>query len=71
MKLFIYDEKHERVNGELDLGDISDTENQLLEKVIAFLDKENITDRYGSLELANGYSYYADFEDEFPVVLWE
>lgn len=53
MKLFSYDEKHHRVNAELDLGELSLEQLELVNKIIDFIDARGITNRYSSLKLAD------------------
>lgn len=63
MKLFIHDEKHEQINGSLELGNLSVESLALLEKIVEFLDSEGITDRYKRLVFADGYKQtYPDGE---------
>jgi hypothetical protein len=57
MKLFIHDEKHETLLAELDLGELTDLEEKLLHKVVDFLDREGVTNRYNELVLAHSYEY--------------
>lgn len=52
MKLFYYDRKHELIHDQLNLGDLSIKEQELIEKIISFLKKTGITDgRYKDLIL--------------------
>ncbi len=60
MKLFHHDDKHDRINGELDLGDISFKEQQLLKQVIAFLAQQGVTNRRQNVTLAKTYSVHCD-----------
>lgn len=65
MKLFIYDQKHEQVHGELDLGELDDKQVVLLETVVKFLDEQKITDRYKTLTIAESFKInYDDGESE-------
>lgn len=57
MKLYLYDEKHEQVFGELDLGKLSKDEAVLLDKVIDFLGSMGITSRYKRLVVSESYKY--------------
>jgi len=52
MKLFIYDEKHQAINGEMDL---SITERKKIQEILDFLDRNRITNRYKRLVIAKGY----------------
>jgi hypothetical protein len=70
VKLFNFDNKHEWVNGELDLGIITESEKALLQKVIDFLEIEGITNRYKTLMLAEKYSIDFVEDDDFPVVVF-
>ena len=63
MKLFNYDEKHQRVNAELDLGELSLKELELINKIIDFIDERGITNRYNTLELADSWNYVRDEGD--------
>jgi len=69
MKLFIHDQKHEKINGELDLGEINDKEKELVEKTIAFLETNNITNRYCQLRLAN--KAVVEYQDGEPEVIFD
>lgn len=51
MKVFQTDEKHNRVNEELDLGEISEKEEQLIEKVLEFVNTH--TNRYNQYRIGN------------------
>ena len=65
MKLFLYDQKHEQIHGEIDLGKIDDKQAVLLEKVIKFLDGQRITNRYKTLIVAESFKItYEDGEPE-------
>ena len=63
MQLFIYDEKHEQVPGAIDLGNLTQHEEAIVQKIIAFLDSKQITDRYKRLILANRYRLSFDSGD--------
>lgn len=52
MKLFNFDEKHQQVNGEVDLGSLTQKERELVEKVLAFIPQ----DRYQSYILASSFT---------------
>lgn len=68
MKLFLYDDKHDHVFGELDLGVVSPETNELIEKIISFLEENGITDRYKNIVLGQSYTRELDPEtDEFFV----
>ena len=62
MKLFIYDEKHERVLDELELDPLTPDQADLLHAVIEFLGRNRLTDRYSRLVIANGYETVLDEE---------
>jgi hypothetical protein len=65
MKLFLYDEKHHQVYDMIDLGELSNKEIILLQKVAYFLGKNAITDRYKSLVVADSYTQtYPEDESE-------
>lgn len=55
MKLFQYDSKHDRVISELDLGELSDEQNALLDKVLEWMETRLFT-RYNSAVLAESYT---------------
>ncbi len=69
MKLFIHDEKHERINGELDLGEITDKEKELIQKTIDFLESNEITNRYCQLKLAN--KAVVEYQEGEPEVIFD
>lgn len=62
MKLFNYDEKHERVNGELDLGELTPSESKLLDKIVAWMGDQGFTSRYQQLEIAERYEVDYDHD---------
>lgn len=50
MRLFHYDIKHVRLNGVIDLGNLSEREIALINKVIGFVAEQGLTDgRYRNL----------------------
>ena len=53
MKLFLYDEKHQQLIDNLDLGNLSNEEIAQINKIIDFLEDNHILDRYKNLTLAN------------------
>ena len=71
MKIYNHDEKHGRVNGELDLGNLSVDQLDVLQKVICFLQDQEVSSRYHSIVLADNYSIYYDEEDGESNVIWE
>ncbi len=71
MKLFIYDEKHDRVNGVLDLGSLAKNEEEIVEKIIEWLDMEEITTRYHRLVLAESFKMVIDEVGEDPQVKFD
>ena len=66
-KLFIHDEKHEQVIGELDLGEITKKEEILIGKIIKFLADNELTDRYKRLVLAEDFKRIYENKDIFEV----
>lgn len=67
MKLYLYDQKHETILSELPLP--KNVDRKTIDRIIAFLDSNGITNKYKQLVLANGYTrecedgeYYIDFE---------
>lgn len=69
MKLFIYNEKDETVNGEIDLGTISITEVALLEKVFEWLGYKGITNSYHDLVLAD--NFHQTYEDGESIIVFK
>lgn len=67
MKLFNYDDKHQNVNGELNLGALTPDEEKLLGKVIAFLGEQGLTSRYHGLVLAESFDRKVDEEGESSI----
>lgn len=51
MKVFAVDEKHSSVNAELDLGDISVHERELIGQVLSFINEKQ--SRYNQYALGN------------------
>lgn len=70
MKLFNYDEKHERVNGELDLGELTPSESKLLDKIVAWMGDQGFTSRYQQLEIAERYEVDYDHDAGESFVLF-
>lgn len=65
MKLFYYNEKDQQIIDNLDLGELSPKEENLINKVIDFLNKTSIIDqRYKCLELCEGANYAIDENSE-------
>ncbi len=52
MKLYIHDEKHEQILGQLDLGSLTNDEAVLLEKILLFLEKKGVSYSYQRLVIA-------------------
>jgi hypothetical protein len=69
MKLFLYDEKHESVIDELDLGNLDAATTAMFEQVIGFLDWNKVTGRYRRLVVADRYR--VEYEDDFASVVFE
>lgn len=69
MKLFLFDTKHQQVVGSLEVGKLCTTEVELINKVIAFLEDQQITDgRYKNLALADDIEIvYEDNEPELVI----
>ncbi len=69
MKLFLYDTKHQQVNGSTDLGNLTDSEVALVNKVIAFLYDQLILDgRYRSITLAEDIDVIYDEQEPLLVI---
>lgn len=71
MKLYVHDEKHQNVNGELNLGEVSEKEAAMIKKIMDFLGEQGMSHRYARLVLANNYTVTYDKEDGFPTVKFE
>jgi len=71
MKLFHYDDKHDRVLGEIDLGRLSESEEVLLRRVLDWLDYQQVTTRYSSLMLAEAARTEYDEENGFERVYFD
>jgi len=67
MKLFLYDEKHEAVHGELDLGKLNSDQIVFLQKIVKFLDEQGVTSRYRQLKIADNYTVEGDYEERIVV----
>ncbi len=63
MKLFLYDEKHENINGELELTNIDQAKT-----IINFLKEKHLTDRYNSLIIASSYTVQYDDNKEKLII---
>lgn len=50
MKLYLYDQKHERVDAEMDVENIEE-----VQRIIDFLWQHDVLNRYQSLTLAKSY----------------
>ena len=70
MNLYLYDEKHEQI---LDIIPVTNAANRVTEEVIEdiidFLDKHNVTNRYKRLVLAN--SFKQDVVDGESIITFE
>jgi hypothetical protein len=62
MKLYLYDKHHDNINGQMELPENYD--QNLLMKVIKFLEEKNILDDYGTLIIAEEYEVEYDEESE-------
>lgn len=71
MKLVIYDGKHERVNDELELGKLTAENEKFIQKIIGFLDKNGMTDRYKQLLVIENYKQWYDEEYGYNRVEFE
>lgn len=67
MKLFIYDEKHEEVHAEFDLGNLFPNELEPLARSIYFINNFH-NNRYSTLVLAEGYKRSYDDENGFHYI---
>lgn len=56
MKVYLYNSVNEEVNGELDIGNVTENELKLLNMVFEFLDNSHITKKYWNFVVANDYS---------------
>lgn len=62
MKLFYYDNKHELVIAELELGELSPIQQSSIGRVIEWMRKiDLLDDRYRCMIIANNYEY--EYED--------
>jgi hypothetical protein len=68
MKLFLYDGKHEQVIDELEL---ETKEIETVEKVIKFLNKNYLTNRYEQLLIAEKYTTVMDELEEFEEIVFK
>jgi hypothetical protein len=68
MKLFLYDGKHEQVIDELEL---ETKEIETVEKVIKFLNKNYLTNRYKQLLIAEKYTTVMDELEEFEEIVFK
>jgi hypothetical protein len=65
MKLFLYDDKRQRVNAEMDLGLMTPDEISVATSIMQFLEEHDVTNRYQCLRLADQYVVtYAEGEAE-------
>lgn len=60
-KLFFHDDKHQNVHAEMELGDLTVENKELLEKVFEFLRANHVLDRYRELTIAE--SFHEHWED--------
>jgi hypothetical protein len=68
MKLFLYDGKHEQVIDELEL---ETKEIETVEKVIKFLNKNYLTNRYEQLLIAEKYTTVMNELEEFEEIVFK
>ncbi len=70
MKLYYYDAKHEFVIGELELGELTDNEMNIVDSVIEFFAEKNLLDgRYHAALLADGHRIVV--EDGEPTLVFD
>lgn len=62
MKVFLFDEKHQVVFGEYELGDISESEQIRLAGLFVFLRTKGICNRYKTLIMAESYERFVSEE---------
>lgn len=68
MKMFYYDSRHEEVHNEVDLGELTEDQTILINKIERFLFRSGIIDRhYKHLILAESFVKTYDEEQE-PLV---
>lgn len=60
MKLFIHDAKHDVVLAETDLGDLTESEEALVNGIFSFLEEHDVSSRYARPVLADGYTQVTD-----------
>jgi len=66
--LFYYDAKHEQMLNELNLGELTDSELELANKIILWLyEVKAIDGRYKALEVAQNWEYQYDNGDQVIV----
>jgi len=66
MKLFIYDQKHEKINATLDLGEVDALQLAMVDKITKFLEEQHLTNRYCNLIVAESFS--TTYEDGIPTI---
>lgn len=71
MKLFLYDVKHENVFGEKDLGNLTPSEIELLERVVEFLEEKEILSRYRTIRVAESWKQEEIFDEGDPIGEYE
>ena len=70
MKIYNYDEKHKKILGELNLGNLSAESLDVLQKVICFLQDQEVFNEYNYVVMADSHSIYHD-EDGTSFMIWE
>lgn len=72
MKLFYYDLKHNEIHDELELGNLTKDQEDLVDKIIEFLNENEILDgRYKNLILAQNITKEYDPETGFSELMIE
>lgn len=69
MQLVQFNAKDQTVNSSLDLGEVSDSESRLLEKVLNWMD-DKFFSRYNQVVFCRGYEIQRD-GDGFPEVIFD
>lgn len=71
MKIVQHDDKHQSIREILDLGDISESEQRLLEKVLDWMDSDKVAlfSRYNCATLCNEAKY--EYDDGEPTIVFE
>ena len=67
MKLYLHDEKHDRINASLDLGSLSAEQNKIVQRIIYFLNNDEITTHCELVLAENATASYDEWGEDLGI----